>query len=87
MECFTLRNGVMHAEDVPLPAIAEAVGTTDEATTSAAYDRAEDIVQSDAPVIPVTYGTGWALAREGLLGAGQNGLGALRFAGLAWDQP
>lgn len=27
MEAFTLRKGVMHAEDVPLPAIAEAVGT------------------------------------------------------------
>lgn len=27
MEAFILRNGVMHAEDVPLPAIAEAVGT------------------------------------------------------------
>ena len=68
-------------------AIAEAGGTTDEAAASAAYDRAEDIVQRDAPVVPVTYGTGWALAREGLLGAGQNGLGALRFAGLAWAKP
>ena len=27
MEAFTLRGGVMHAEDTPLPAIAEAVGT------------------------------------------------------------
>lgn len=27
MEAFTLRGGVMCAEDVPLPAIAEAVGT------------------------------------------------------------
>ena len=27
MDAFTLRAGVMHAEDVPLPAIAEAVGT------------------------------------------------------------
>lgn len=27
MDCFPLRNGVMHAEDVSLPAIAEAVGT------------------------------------------------------------
>jgi ABC-type transport system substrate-binding protein len=68
-------------------AIAEAGGATDKTAAAAAYDRAEDIVQSDAPVIPVTYGTGWALARNGLLGAGQNGLGALRFAGLAWDQP
>jgi len=65
-------------------AIAEAVSTTDEAVATAAYDRAEDIVQRDAPVIPIAYGTGWALAREGLLGAGQNGLGILRMAGLAW---
>ena len=68
-------------------AIAEAGSTTDEAAASAAYDRAEDIVQRDAPAIPITYGTGWALAREGLLGAGQNGLGSMRFAGLAWGQP
>jgi oligopeptide transport system substrate-binding protein len=68
-------------------AIAEAGSTTDEAAAAAAYDRAEDIVQRDAPAIPITYGTGWALARDGLLGAGQNGLGALRFAGLAWDKP
>ena len=68
-------------------AILEAGATTDEAATSAAYDRAEDVVQRDAPVVPITYGTGWALARDGLLGAGQNGLGALRFAGLAWREP
>ena len=65
-------------------AIAEAGSATDEAAANAAYDRAEDIVQQDAPVIPISYGTGWALAREGLLGAGQNGLGSLRMAGLAW---
>lgn len=63
----------------------EAAGAaTDAAGAAAAYDRAEAIVQRDAPVIPVTYGTGWALARDGLLGAGQNGLGSLRMAGLAW---
>lgn len=63
----------------------EAAGAaTDPADAAAAYDRAEDIVQRDAPVIPMTYGTGWALARDGLLGAGQNGLGSLRMAGLAW---
>jgi hypothetical protein len=32
----------------------------------------------------LSYGTGWALSREGLLGAGQNGMGILRMAGLAW---
>jgi ABC-type transport system substrate-binding protein len=68
-------------------AIAEAGSATDAAAMAAAYDRAEAIVQHDAPVIPVSYGTGWALARDGLLGAGQNGLGSLRFAGLSWDEP
>jgi oligopeptide transport system substrate-binding protein len=65
-------------------AIAEAGSATDPAAAAAAYDRAEDIVQRDAPVIPMSYGTGWALARDGLLGAGQNGLGSLRLAGFAW---
>jgi hypothetical protein len=36
-------------------------------------------------VVPVTYGTGWALSRADLLGADQNGLGSVRMAGLAWD--
>jgi ABC-type transport system substrate-binding protein len=65
-------------------AIAEARAATDPAAATAAYDRAEAIVKRDAPVVPVSYGTGWALSRDGLLGAGQNGLGSLRFAGLDW---
>lgn len=65
-------------------AIADAGATADAAEAAAAYDRAEAIVQRDAPVIPISYGTGRALAREGLLGAEQNGLGTLRFAALAW---
>ncbi|MEO5885389.1 MAG: hypothetical protein ABIQ58_07750, partial [Candidatus Limnocylindrales bacterium] len=67
-------------------AISEAGSAADEAEAAAAYDRAEGIVQRDAPLIPVSYGTGWALARNGLLGAGQNGLGSLRMAGLAWAE-
>ncbi len=65
-------------------AIAEAGATTDAVAAGAAYDLAEDIVRRDAPIVPISYGTGWALARDGLLGAGQNGLGSLRFAGLDW---
>jgi ABC-type oligopeptide transport system substrate-binding subunit len=65
-------------------AIAEAGAAVDPATAGAAYDRAEDIVQRDAPVVPVSYGTGWALSRTGLLGAAQNGMGIIRMAGLAW---
>jgi oligopeptide transport system substrate-binding protein len=65
-------------------AIAEAGAATDPEGASAAYDRAEAIVRDEAPVIPLSYGTGWALSRDGLLGAGQNGMGILRMAGLAW---
>ena len=68
-------------------AISEAGSTTDETATRAAFDRAEAVVQRDVPVIPISYGTGWALARDGLVGAGQNGLGAMRLAGLAWEAP
>jgi oligopeptide transport system substrate-binding protein len=67
-------------------AIADAGSAADPAQAGEAYDRAEGIVRDEAPVIPVSYGTGWALSREGLLGAGQNGLGSLRMAGLAWDE-
>ena len=65
-------------------AIADAGAATDADDIRAAFDRAEEIVQRDVPVIPVSYGTGWALSRPELLGADQNGLGAVRMAGLAW---
>ena len=63
-------------------AIADAGATTDEAGGGGRHDRAEDIVQRDAPAVPVTYGTGWALARQGLLGAGRTASG--RSASRAW---
>jgi len=66
-------------------AIAEASAAVDPAAARAAYERAEAIVARDVPAIPVSYSTGWALARDGLLGASQNGLGILRLAGLAWS--
>jgi ABC-type oligopeptide transport system substrate-binding subunit len=67
-------------------AIDDAGQATDPAEAREAYDRAEAIVQEEAPVIPIAYSPGWALARDGLLGATENGLGSLRFAGLAWDE-
>lgn len=65
-------------------AIMEAASASDPAVAAAAYDRAQAVVQDQVPVVPVTYGPGWALSRNGLLGAGQNGLGIVRMAGLAW---
>ncbi|HTK45335.1 MAG TPA: peptide ABC transporter substrate-binding protein [Patescibacteria group bacterium] len=65
-------------------AIAEALGSRDAATAQAAYERAQAEVQRDVPVVPLYVGTSWALSRDGLLGAGDNGLGILRMAGMAW---
>jgi ABC-type transport system substrate-binding protein len=66
-------------------AITKAGETTDSTAASAAFEQALGIVQRDVPVIPVSYADGWALSRNGLLGAGQNGLGILRLGGLAWE--
>ncbi len=39
MDCFTLRDGTLHAEDVGLPAIAEAVGTPVYVYSAATLER------------------------------------------------
>jgi oligopeptide transport system substrate-binding protein len=67
-------------------AIRDALSTRDPATAQAGFERALGVVQQDVPVIPLVYGDSWALSRDGLLGAGQNGLGIVRMAGLAWAQ-
>ncbi|MGA2512128.1 MAG: peptide ABC transporter substrate-binding protein [Candidatus Limnocylindrales bacterium] len=65
-------------------ATAGALAATDPASMQAAFDRAESIVQDQAPVIPVDYGSGYSLAANGLLGAVPNGQGLVRYAGMAW---
>jgi oligopeptide transport system substrate-binding protein len=62
----------------------EAVSATDPTEAATAFDRAERIIRDEVPLVPVVYGPGWALSRDGLLGAGQNGLGIIRMAGLDW---
>jgi oligopeptide transport system substrate-binding protein len=68
-------------------AIDDALATTDPTATRAAFDRAEELVRDEAPVIPLSYDLEWKLARNGLLGAQENGLGITRMAGLAWEDP
>ncbi len=65
-------------------ALTQGGAATDPAVANAAYDRAEGIVRDQVPVVPLAYGTSWFLARDGLLGAAENGLGFIRLAGLAW---
>jgi oligopeptide transport system substrate-binding protein len=65
-------------------AIARALAAPDATSMQKAFDEAQAIVLDQAPVIPVDYGAGYALAAEGLLGALPNGQGLVRYAGLAW---
>lgn len=65
-------------------AIDDALEAGDAVAARPAYDRAEEVVRDQVPVVPVSYGSGWALSRPTLLGAAQNGLGTIRMAGLAW---
>jgi oligopeptide transport system substrate-binding protein len=66
-------------------AIGDALATRDADAALASYERALEVVRNEVPVVPIAYGAGWALSRDGLLGAGQNGLQILRLAGLAWE--
>jgi len=65
--------------------IDEAAATDDEAEQARLYAAAEAIVREEAPLIPLGYGSSWALSRDGLLGAGISGVGLMRYADLAWD--
>ncbi len=66
-------------------AVAQGSSASDPAAALAAFTRAEQIVQDQVPVVPVSYGRSWSLVRDGLLGAAQNGTGILRLAGLKWS--
>lgn len=65
-------------------AVTRALAATDPTASQQAFDQAQAIVQDQAPVIPVDYGAGYALAAKGLLGALPNSQGLMRYAGLAW---
>ncbi|MEO5704717.1 MAG: peptide ABC transporter substrate-binding protein [Candidatus Limnocylindrales bacterium] len=65
-------------------AIADALSSRDAGAAQQAYERALAEIQRDVPVVPLYVTTDWTLARDGLLGAGGNGLGILRMAGMAW---
>ncbi len=68
-------------------AVDAALSVADPVAAEAAWTDVLEIVRRDVPAVPLAFGSGWALSRDGLLGAGQNGLGLIRMAGLAWDEP
>ena len=74
-----------HWHDPAFDALLDAAGrATDAAGQAAEYAAAEAIVRDQVPVVPISYGSSWALSRTGLLGATVSGTGIPRFAGLAW---
>jgi oligopeptide transport system substrate-binding protein len=62
----------------------EAAATADVEEQARIYALAQDILASQAPVVPVGYDQSFALSREGLLGATDSGVGFIRYAGLDW---
>ncbi|MFI5262821.1 MAG: ABC transporter substrate-binding protein [Candidatus Limnocylindrales bacterium] len=65
-------------------AVTAGAASTDVASQVQHFDAAQRIVQAQVPVVPLSYGQGWALVRAGLRGAAASSLGILRWAGLAW---
>lgn len=66
--------------------IEQAAATDDPDEQAVLYAQAQAILRDEAPVIPVSYSDGWALSRQGLLGALPSGVGYLRFASLDWAE-
>ena len=64
----------------------QAAATADLDEQAEIYAQAQEILEVEAPVVPLAYGESWALSREGLLGAAENGVGIIRIAGLAWEE-
>jgi ABC-type oligopeptide transport system substrate-binding subunit len=67
-------------------AIAQALATRDPATSQAAFERALAAVRDEVPAVPLLLGTDWSLVQDGILGAGGNGMGIPRAAGMAWAE-
>ena len=61
-----------------------AASTGDSAEQARLYAEAQAILREQVPLIPMGYGSSWALSREGLRGATISGVGQLRYADLAW---
>jgi oligopeptide transport system substrate-binding protein len=65
--------------------IDDAARTGDPAEQERLYGQAQAILREEVPLLPMGYGSSWALSREGLRGANISGVGQLRYADLAWS--
>jgi ABC-type oligopeptide transport system substrate-binding subunit len=67
-------------------ALDAAARTADPEEQARLYLEAERILQAEAPLIPLAYGSDWSLSADGLAGANESGLGLVRFASLEWQE-
>jgi oligopeptide transport system substrate-binding protein len=64
--------------------IARAAASEDADEQERLYGQAQSILRDEVPLIPLGYGSSWALSRDGLAGSDVSGVGLVRFADLAW---
>jgi ABC-type oligopeptide transport system substrate-binding subunit len=65
--------------------IAAAAAASDPTVQRQHYAAAQAILRDEAPVVPVEAFQGWALSRNGLLGALPDGAGIMRYSGISWS--
>jgi ABC-type oligopeptide transport system substrate-binding subunit len=65
--------------------IAAAAASTDATVQKQHYAAAQTILRDEVPVVPVEAFRGWALSRNGLLGALPDGAGIMRYAAMTWS--
>jgi ABC-type transport system substrate-binding protein len=64
--------------------IEAAAASTDGAEQERLYEAAQAILRDEVPLIPLGYGSSWALSRDGLAGSDISGVGLVRYADLVW---
>jgi ABC-type transport system substrate-binding protein len=62
--------------------IEAAAATSDAVEQERLYAEAQTILRDEVPLIPLGYGSSWALSRDGLAGSDISGVGLVRYADL-----
>jgi oligopeptide transport system substrate-binding protein len=75
-----------HWDDAQFVRLLQAASAAAGDAQAAAYAAVDARVDSEAPVIPWSYATGWWLARPGLRGLGTPAVGLLDFGRVSWDR-
>jgi oligopeptide transport system substrate-binding protein len=75
-----------HWDDAQFVRLLQAASAAAGDAQAAAYATVDARVNSEAPVIPWSYASGWWLVRPGLRGLGTPAVGLLDFGRVSWDR-